>query len=498
MRKKRLAKNTISSLIFQITTIICGFILPRLILQSFGSEVNGLVNSITQFLQVIAFLELGVGAVVQSSLYKPLADRNLTKISEIVASADKFFRRLAQILFGYIIFLVIGYPYIANQGFGWLYTAALIIVISISSFARYYFGVVDRLLLTAAQKGYIQYTAQTITLIVNTVMCAVLIRAGATIHLVKLATSLIYLGRPLVLRAYVNKHYNINRKISYEGEPIKQKWNGVSQHIAAVILDCTDSIVLTVFATLSDVSIYSVYHLVIYGVKQLFTSMTNGIQSLLGELWAKQEIEELKKAFEWTEWVIHTGAVFVFGCTGILILPFVQVYTNGINDADYYQPLFALLITLAEACHCLRLPYNIMILAAGHYKQTQHNYIIAAVVNIVISIITVKAWGLIGVAVGTLAAMVYQTVWMAVYDSKNIIRWPINKFIKQAAVDVLTVLIAGACTSWIHMYTISYSGWAISAVETAVIFGMVVLIVNGIIYRDKLEKLSKFAGITRR
>ena len=71
MRKKKLIYNTISSLIFQVTTIVCGFILPRLILNAFGSNVNGLVNSITQFLGIISFLELGVGAVVQSALYKP-------------------------------------------------------------------------------------------------------------------------------------------------------------------------------------------------------------------------------------------------------------------------------------------------------------------------------------------------------------------------------------------------------------------------------------------
>ena len=58
-----------SSLTFQVLTILCGFVLPRMILGSFGSEVNGLVNSITQFLTIISFLEVGVGAVVQSALY---------------------------------------------------------------------------------------------------------------------------------------------------------------------------------------------------------------------------------------------------------------------------------------------------------------------------------------------------------------------------------------------------------------------------------------------
>ena len=41
------------------------------------------------------------------------------------------------------------------------------------------------------------------------------------------------------------------------------------------------------------------------------------------------------------------------------------------------------------------LPYNLMILAAGHYKQTQNNYIVAAALNIVISTVLVSRFGLI-------------------------------------------------------------------------------------------------------
>lgn len=274
MRNKLLAKNTVASLIAQITTLICGFILPRLFLQHFGSEVNGLVNSIVQFLSVISFLELGVGAVVESSLYKPLAEKDNQQISKVMVSANKFFQRLAQILFIYVLILMLVYPLIANQNLGFLYTATLIAAISISSFAQYYFGIANALLLNADQRGYIQYNAQTVTVVLNTAVCAVMISMNGTIQMVKLATSLIYLARPLALHFYVKRHYQIDWKIKYTEEPIKQKWNGVAQHIAAVVLDGTDTIVLTVFSTLSNVSIYSVYFLVIKGVKTLFLSMT--------------------------------------------------------------------------------------------------------------------------------------------------------------------------------------------------------------------------------
>lgn len=489
MRKLLLAKNTVASLIAQITTLICGFILPRLFLQHYGSEVNGLVNSISQFLSVIAFLELGVGAVVQSSLYKPLAEKDNQQISKVMVSANKFFQRLACILLVYVISLMIIYPFIANQNFGFIYTATLIAAISISSFAQYYFGIVNSLLLNADQRGYIQYNAQTVTIILNTIVCAIMISMDGTIQIVKLVTSLIYLARPIILQIYVNNHYTINWKIKYTQEPIKQKWNGVAQHVASVVLDGTDTIVLTVFSTLSNVSIYSVYFLVVKGVKTLFLSVTNGIQALIGELWAKQELDQLKSFFGWIEWLIHTGTTYVFSCTAALIVPFIQVYTLGIRDANYIQPTFAILLTLANAMHCLRLPYNIMVLAAGHYKQTQRNYIVAAILNIAVSVLTVKIWGLIGVTIGTLVAMTYQTIWLAIYDSRHFIYWPLKKVIRQFLVDIISSFLIISFGSHIVLKDITYFNCFFMAIKVAIVALFVAFCLNSLFYRSKMHRL---------
>ncbi len=486
-RKANLKLNTATSLGYRVITIICNFILPRIILSAYGSNVNGLVNSIAQFLHIIGFLELGVGSVVQSALYKPLADRDEAAVSKIVVSAQRFFRKIACILLVYVGILILVFPFTAGQEYGWLYTALLIAAISISSFAQYYFGMVDSLLLLADQRGYVQYVAQAVTVILNTVACALLIYLGCGIHVVKLTTSILFLLRPLILRLYINRRYKIDRRIAFEGEPIQQKWNGMAQHVAAVVLDGTDTIVLTTFSTLANVSIYSVYHLVLFGVQNLFLSLTNGVKSLIGELWAKQELDTLKKTFGRFEWLLHTGTVFVYGCTGILILPFVQVYTSGVTDANYCQPLFAALITLAYAGHCLRLPYSVMILAGGHYKQTQNNYIIAAIINVVVSVATVVAFGLVGVAIGTLVAMLYQTIWMAWYVSKNLVKWPFKRFAKQMGVDLLTICLVVLATRWISLAAVSYFAWAWMAVQVAVVFGAISLLVNVVFYKDFLR-----------
>lgn len=488
---RKLKLNTVSSLIYEIVTIVCGFILPHLIMGEYGSDINGLVNSITQFIGIITFLELGVGKVVQSALYKPIAYKDNDQISRVMVSAGKFFRRIAGIMAVYIIVLIIIYPYISGHQFGWIYSAALIASMSISSFAQYYFGIANSLLLNADQKGYIQYTAQIITSVLNTVVCVILIKSGYSIHAVKLTTSLIFLMRPIFLAWYVHKHYLINYKIKYEEEPIKQKWNGLAQHIAYVVLNNTDTIVLTVLGTFSEVSIYAAYNLVVYGVKQLFTSMMNGIEAYFGALWAKNDEKRLRSAFDRTEWAVHTAAVFVFGCTGFLIVPFIQIYTKGVTDANYIQPLFAALIVTAHACHCVRLPYNLMIFAAGHYKQTQNNYIAATIMNIVISVACVKAWGLAGVAVGTMISMLYQTIWMAFYCAGNLVKRSIKVFVKQGLTDALTVVCYAFFPFTGQLENVSYISWILLAAKTAAVFLAVSAMINVIFYRQFIVQLVK-------
>lgn len=82
-RKVNFILNTVVPLIAQIITIASGFIVPQLILNVYGSTVNGLINSITQFLSVISLLDLGMGAVVSTALYRPLAEKNTDEISKI-------------------------------------------------------------------------------------------------------------------------------------------------------------------------------------------------------------------------------------------------------------------------------------------------------------------------------------------------------------------------------------------------------------------------------
>ena len=57
MRKRKAIINIIFSLLLQLVTVVSGFIVPRLFIGTFGSEVNGLVNSIASFVGYITLLQ---------------------------------------------------------------------------------------------------------------------------------------------------------------------------------------------------------------------------------------------------------------------------------------------------------------------------------------------------------------------------------------------------------------------------------------------------------
>lgn len=487
MRKRRLMLNTISSLISKMVAIICTFILPRLILQTYGTEVNGLVSSISQFLTVIALTEFGVTAVVQSALYKPLVENDMDSISKIMVSSTKFFRKIACILIFYIVILCVLYPILINSVFGFWYTTGLILAMSINSLVQYLFGITKSQLISANQKVYIISNTEIIVNILNTLSCCILVYIGSSIQIVKLVTALIYIIKPIIYTIYVKKNYKINYKIKYDTEPIQQKWNGVAQHMAYYILNATDAIVLTLFSTLSNVSIYAVYKLVLAGIHQLFSVFENALKPLFGEIWVLKESEQLKKYFSLYEWFINIIVCFVFGCTLTLIMPFIQVYTNGINDANYTVPVFATIFTLSYAIQNIRNPYDILIMSIGHYKQTQRNYILTAIINIVISVIFVYKFGLIGVAIGTLIALFYQTCWQAWYIYTNILQIKIIVFVKQLFTDMLILTIGYLCTIKIILSEITYIGWIMMALKVSIIWLIVVSVVNIIFYKNNIS-----------
>ena len=487
MRSKKAIYNILSNIALQIIIIVNGFIVPKIIISTYGSAVNGLVSSVTQFLAYISLLESGFGPVVKAALYKPIACKDKKTIGNILKTSEKFFRAIALIFLGYIAILCFVYPQIVNHDFEWIYTASLILIIGISTFAEYFFGMAYMLFLQAKQKKYIISIIQICTYILSTLSVVILVKTGMSVHIVKLVSGAIFVLRPLIINIYVKRKYKLNLRNSSEQYKLEKKWDGLAQHIAYVIHTKTDITVLTIFTTLTEVSVYSVYYLVVRGIKAIISAFSGGIDATFGDMIAKDEKQNLNEKFSIFEILYGTIGTIAFTSAIILITPFVSVYMKGASDADYIRPLFGVLIVVSEYIWAIRQPYNSIVLAAGHFRETRKGAWIECLSNIIISIILVNWLGIVGVAIGTIVAMTIRAAEFIYHANKYILHRPIWESIKKILLILAeTIIIVLICNFLPYKENTSYMNWGINAIMVFMTSSAVVLALTALFFRREL------------
>ncbi len=469
MRSKKALINVVFSLCRQAVAIICGFIVPRLIIKTYGSDVNGLIASVTQFLAYITLLEAGIGPVIKSQLYNPIAKKDKQEIVNILYASESYFRKIALIFIVYIILLLVFYPMLVNTSFSRSFSSLLLLIIAISSFAEYFFGMTYSLFLHSDQKSYIISIIQTGTTILNTIIIVILALFKTNILIVKLFSSLVFVIRPLAQMIYVKTHYKLNFSKADKNYKLKNRWDGLAQHIAAIVYTNTDVAVLTVFTSVIQVSIYSVYYLVTSSLQKIIQSISDGIDASFGNLIAKKEQKRFQNAFEKYEIIYYTIIALIYSCAFSLIIPFVRAYTSNIHDANYVLPAFGFIMILCSYIYAIKIPYHSLVKTIGHFKQTKFGAWVEAIVNLLLSIILVSKYGLLGVAIGTLVATTIRTIELIIYSEKNIVQISVFNSIKKIIICSIEVLLIVICCKKV-IINISFSSLMIFIKYAVVVF----------------------------
>lgn len=483
-RLQRAKVNAASTLAHQLVTTLCGLVVPWIMIDTFGSVVYGATTSIAQFLSYISLLEGGIGRVARGAFYKPLADGDNENISRIYLATKRFFLIVGIVFMAYALILSFTYYDIADiTGFTRKYIFALVLSISIGKFAEYMGGISNITLFNADQKQYVVNFVYIITNIINTLFIVILACSGIDILWVKLSSSMVFVLRPIIYTLYRKRHYKIKKTL--ERAELKNKYTGIAQHAAYVIQNNTDIIMLTVFADLKLIAVYSVYHLVCFSIRNITSSFTGGMEAAFGEMIAKGEYEALHSAYEKYKCMLTFLTITLFGATAILIVPFIKIYTSGVTDAEYSQPLFALLMILGEAINCLILPCFNMTIAANKLKESQMGAYGEAAVNLIVSFILVFWNPLVGVAIGTLVSSLFKSVFYILYSGKNILKINVKRMILNLFISILILTVIGSLGILIVM-TIpitNYLIWILCGFVSVAITGAIAVLLSMILYR---------------
>ncbi len=485
---KRLKLNTFLPLIDKTVGMIYTLIIPRMFILCYGSDVNGLINSIGNFLSVLALMDMGIGAVVQSSLYKPLTENDNDALNRVLKSGRRFFDKITAVFFAYSIVLCFAYPIVIKKDFSFTYEALLVLILAVSSFTNSYLGITNNLLIAADSKMFINSASHCLCTVFCMVLSYFLIGNKTSVHIVETVVAGCYLIRPLIIGLFVHHNYKINYKVELNEEPIKQKWNGIAQHLAYYVTTNTDVVVLTFFSSLSTVSVYSVYNMVATGVSGLLIVAQSAFPPVLGKLIAKNKQEELKSFFERYEFLAHFITTIVYACTVVLVVPFVSVYLKNANDANYIQPLFSFILISAMFVYTLRFPYHSAFISAGHFKQTQMSSVIEMLLNIIITFICVSKLGLVGVAIGTFVSLAYRTVYLILY-MPNIIN-EVNCFnsIKLLVTDIIIYISAYLIGTCFSLNQKTYFSWFLLGIKIFAVVVCISILVNMVVNSKALKR----------
>ena len=465
-------KNISANLILQLVIIVSGFIMPKLLIRSFGSDTYGLVASITQFLSLIMLLEAGIGPVIKAKLYKYIANNDKNKILLVLKDADRFLKKIGFIFIVYVIVLCFLYP-IMNDEFEANFTIIMIIIMSIGTLCEYFFGIIYNLYLQADKKYYITSNIQIVCYILNIILVVLLVNMGASIIAVKIANTLAFIIKPIFQSYYVRKKLNIHFEEAKGEYKIDNKYDGLSQHVAYVIYSNTAVSILTIFTNLATVAVYSVYNLVSSALKNVVSAFSNGMDSIFGDMFARKEKDVLRRSFGIYEFLYYTVVLIFFLTAIILIIPFIKIYTNGITDANYIHPLFAILLMIGGIVGCIRVIYSTLVYSIGHFKQTNMICWVEAIVNLVLSVIGVIKFGLMGIAIGPIVSTLIRLLYFMWYASKVVLERDNIINIKWLFIVTLQTVICSLLTYYvIDINPANYFEW--------VLYGAFVLLVVSI------------------
>lgn len=491
MKSKVTLVNMISGFALQICAIISGFIIPRIILSYFGSDTNGLISSLSQFLSYISLLEGGVTGVVAANLYKPLVTGDNQKLSAVVVTAKSFFNKVGTIFIVYAVCVAIVYPIAFKLDF-W-YVFSLTLILSMNLLIQYMFSLSLRVLLNADKKLYVVSFTQIVVTVLNTLMAYISVKIYPSVHFLKLISGFLFFIQPVVYGSFVKKHYNIDWSAGVDNKLLEERWNGFAVNVAAFIHNSTDITILTIFTDLATVSVYNVYFVVAAGLKSLVQSLTSGISATIGQAYAKEDWEELNRKMDLYEYIIFVLVSFLFTVGALLITPFVMLYTKGINDANYSQPLFGVLLLVSEAIYIVKYPHLNLAYDADKFKEITKPSFTEAIINIVVSVALVGKLGLVGIAIGTTVAMIYRMAFHVYFTSKIVPNRPQHVFYKKFFLFAL-VSVAGAtiCYRCFPLVDYSVSNWTLHAVVYSAMLGIVYLCVSAVFFRNELRFFLKY------
>lgn len=412
-RMKNSIRNIWYRLISQIASIILKFVSRTIFIYILGVEYLGISGLFSEILQMLSLADLGFGTAMVFSMYKPLADHDEIRLTQLVALYKKIYTVIAIVITVIGISLIPFLKYLVNLEEDIPYLTVYYLLYLANTVSSY-LVVYKTCILNADQKNYLVSKYNTIFNFLSLI--------ATSIFLLLTHNFMIYLIIQVVF-TYANNFYvshiaekqypYINNKVEKlpkeDGKHIFENVKSVFIYkVANTLVSSIDNTLISVLIGTTVVGFYSNYSMIVNNVilfiNIIFSSVTASIGNMVVEA-NKKKNYDVYCSMQFVSFLLSSVAITV---TYLVLDDLISVW---LGNKFVLEPLVSLAIALNMYFSVVLMPIWSYREATGMYLQTKYVMVATAIVNLVVSIILGKTLGLAGILFATSIARISTYFW---------------------------------------------------------------------------------------
>lgn len=414
MRTLNSAKNLISSLGITLTMIFLGFITRKVFVDNIGIEYLGLNGLLQNILGVMSLLEGGFATSVVYNLYKPLAENDQPKIIALLQLYKKVYRYIA---LGICICALIIYPFInyfIKDADSLSYVSIVYFIFLFNSIIQY-FTAYKWSIINASQKLYKLTTINLIYQVgLNITKLAILYYTQNYI-LYLVIESIFGIGLNIAIVKTANHlfPYLLTKKRHQVDTPTKKNiitnMKALFLHsVGGYFMHSTDNIVISTFVGVSTVGIYSNYTLILGTIGNMVAQILNSFSESVGNLIAMESSDKIYHVFQtifFVNFLVISIPIIIIHNT---ITPFIQWWLGDEYVLGYSTMCIILINFYINNMRNSALTFKTK---AGIFIKDRYTPLLQGIINLTLSLIFVRHWGLSGVLAATAISILSIGFW---------------------------------------------------------------------------------------
>lgn len=430
---EKLVKNTVMGILFKILIIIFTFVNRTLFIKVLGEQYLGINGLYTNILSVLSLADLGVNSVLMFFLYEPLTHKDMKKLSTLIFYFRKIYYIIACVVFIVGICLIPILPLLVNGSNLSNNELILYYILFLVNTCCSYLAVYKSTVLIADQSAYVVNIVNFIFTVIQSLVQigALYLTKKYTIYLV--VAILCTIGNNFLLTIISNKRYPfLNKFAPYNNiMDLKKKiFNNIKDvffyRIGGTIMNSTDNILISILVGTTVVGIYSNYSLIITNLTSILMFFSQAMMTSMGNFGVDADINKRELVFR-SSMLIYAGIVaFATGCIICMMNDFMVIW---LKDEHYLLSQgFVWILGIKLFVDIITSPNWTFRESAGLFKEVRAIMFLAAIVNLILSVILAKPFGLGGIIIATSISKLVTLFW---YEPRTFYRKIFHKPLKR-------------------------------------------------------------------